>query len=124
MPSATPRVLVIDDSSLALATARIACSRLRWECFEARDGVDGKRLAEELQPEAVIVSLHVPALSGAGLVGAVRAACPTARMIVIGAAGDARPLGTDRMLERPATPADLARSLVEGLAVIAIDRAA
>lgn len=118
------RVLVIDDSCLSLATARIACSRLGWECVEARDGIEGKRLAEELQPEAVIVSLHVPALCGAGLVGAVRAACPGARMIVIGASGDEVPLGADRMLERPASPVDLARSLVEGLAVIAGNRAA
>lgn len=118
------RVLVIDDSCLARATAHIACSHLQWECFEARDGVSGKRMAEELQPDAIVVSLHVPALCGAGLVGALKAACPDARMIVIGSRGDEQPLGTDRMLSRPAAPADLARSLVEGLAVIAGQRAA
>ncbi|MFU8829462.1 MAG: response regulator [Phycisphaerales bacterium] len=118
------RVLVIDDSSLARATARLACSRLHWECLEAHDGIEGKRMAEELQPDAVIVSLHVPALSGAGLVGAVRAACPGARIIVIGACGDEVPLGTDRMLSRPAAPADLARLLAEGLAVFAGELAA
>ncbi len=118
------RVLVIDDSCLARATAKLACSHLRWECYEACDGVTGKQLAEDLQPDAVIVSLHVPALSGAGLVGAIRAACPHARMIVIGSAGDETPLGTDRMLERPASPVDLSRSLVEGLAQIADSRAA
>lgn len=118
------RVLVIDDSCLARATAKLACANLHWECFEACDGVSGKRMAEELQPDAVIVSLHVPALCGAGLVGAIRAACPHARMIVIGASGDERPLGTDRMLSRPAAPADLARSLVEGLAVFAEECAA
>ncbi|MFG0292821.1 MAG: hypothetical protein ACF8MJ_06655 [Phycisphaerales bacterium JB050] len=118
------RVLVIDDSCLARATAKLACSHLHWECFEACDGLTGKRLAEELQPDAVIVSLHVPALCGAGLVGAVRAACPHARMIVIGSSGDETPLGTDRMLQRPAAPADLARSLVEGLANFAEQSAA
>jgi len=118
------RVLVIDDSSLSLATAKLTCLRLGWEFLEARDGVEGKRLAEELQPDAVIVAMHVPALCGAGLVGAVRAACPEARMIVIGASGDEPPLGADRMLERPASPADLARSLVDGLAVFADHKAA
>ena len=118
------RVLVIDDSCLARATAKLACSHLHWECYEACDGVSGKRMAEELEPHAIIVSLHVPALSGAGLVGALKAACPDARMIVIGSSGDEQPLGTDRMLLRPAAPADLARSLVEGLAVIAERRAA
>lgn len=118
------RVLVIDDSSLSVATAKLTCSRLGWECLEARDGIEGKRMAEELQPDAVIVSLHVPALCGAGLVGAVRAACPEARMIVIGASWDEAPLGADRMLERPASPVDLAKSLVEGLALFAGECAA
>jgi CheY-like chemotaxis protein len=58
-------VLVIDDSDLIRAVAKLALGRQRgWAVMCAESGAEGLELARENQPDAVLLDVVMPGLDG------------------------------------------------------------
>jgi len=101
-PAAAARrnVLVIEDnpSNLALIQALVA-RRPEWRLATARNGDDGLALARQLQPELILLDLHLPGLGGEAVLARLRSeTAPTRRRIVIVSA-DAQPETIARLTE-------------------------
>ncbi|HRE49240.1 MAG TPA: response regulator [Aggregatilineales bacterium] len=58
------RVLVVDDDpAIRLVTKRML-KNMQCEAYEAKDGVEGERLANELLPDLVLLDIMMPLQDG------------------------------------------------------------
>jgi DNA-binding NarL/FixJ family response regulator len=86
------RVLLVDD---VLDVRRLVRMALRFRggfevVGEASDGSEAIRLAEEHQPDVVVLDLGLPDLAGRDLLTSIRAASPSSKVVVFsGGDGDA-----------------------------------
>src|SRR6266571_1803859 len=86
-----PRVLIVEDDSRA---AQLYTSELRREGYEvdvARDGVSGFELAGSLLPDAIILDMHLPRLSGLAALAVLRQQKATSSVPVIVLSNDDTP---------------------------------
>lgn len=67
-----PKVVVVEDEPEMLDIMRINLEQAGYKVFTARDGLEGYELMEENDPDAVILDLGLPNLSGFRLVRLVR----------------------------------------------------
>lgn len=80
-----PRVLIIDDSD----TFRRSVRALLESCYgcevcgETGNGEDAARIAEELQPDAVVIDISLPGINGIEAARAVRSKLPDAKIVVM-----------------------------------------
>jgi signal transduction histidine kinase/CheY-like chemotaxis protein len=70
---APQRVLLIDDDEVSRYLLRGLLSDTRFSVLEAADGAEGLRLAARERPEAIILDLDMPGLSGFAVLQALRA---------------------------------------------------
>ena len=85
------RVLIADDDLGYLESLRIVIERqpeLRV-IGSARDGEEAVELADQLQPEAAVIDLHMPRLDGVSVVRRLRRQHPTLCLIAL--TGDPAP---------------------------------
>ena len=77
-----PRILVVEDHA---PFRRITCEALRrragFEIFEAADGLEALRKAEELQPDLILLDINLPKLDGFAVAEEVRILAPRARLL-------------------------------------------
>jgi DNA-binding response OmpR family regulator len=59
-----PRVVVVEDEPEMLDIVRINLEQAGYEVFPARDGLEGYELLEERSPDALILDLGLPNMSG------------------------------------------------------------
>src|SRR5581483_11048815 len=105
------RILVIDDSELILALARLGLEGGgRFQVLTASSGLDGLALAAAEQPDAVLLDLVMPDFDGAATLAALRAAPRTRQIPVVLLTGQEQPpdLGADAWIPKPFDPATLA----------------
>jgi DNA-binding NarL/FixJ family response regulator len=95
-----PRVLVVDDDTLyAEAAAAILSLDDRLEVVgRAADGREAVELAHELQPDVVVMDVHMPAVDGLEATRRLTAELPAVRVIVVTSSSD----DTDRLRAREA----------------------
>ena len=113
-------VLLADDDELFLESLRALIDRQPELAVvaAARNGLEAIELAEELQPDAVVVDLHMPLLDGVTTVLRLRRDHPHLCLIVLTGDSDAElhraavVAGADGVLEKH----ELARGLVDRLA--------
>jgi DNA-binding NarL/FixJ family response regulator len=113
------KVLLADDDALFLESLQALVDRQRELAVvaTASNGVEAVELADALDPDAVVVDLHMPLLDGVGAVSRLRAEHPNLCLIVL--TGDSDPdlhaaataAGADAVLEKD----ELARALLERL---------
>jgi CheY-like chemotaxis protein len=59
------RLLVIDDSPLIIAVARVGIARREgWEVLAAESGAEGVELAAAERPDAILLDVQMPDLDG------------------------------------------------------------
>lgn len=58
------RILMIDDNEVARYLLRGHIPESRYEVFEARDGREGLRLANEIKPDMIFLDFYMPDLNG------------------------------------------------------------
>jgi CheY-like chemotaxis protein len=80
--SAMKKVLVIDDDEMALMMTRRVLEDAGYEVKATADGPQGIRLYEEHHPDAVLLDLGLPSMSGLDVLRAIRDFDSRARIIV------------------------------------------
>ena len=58
------RILIIDDNEVSRYLLRDHLPGLEYEVFEARDGREGIRLANQLKPDIIFLDFYMPGLTG------------------------------------------------------------
>jgi two-component system cell cycle response regulator DivK len=66
------RVLVADDKDTGRELVRTVLENCNYEVFEASDGVEALALARRIQPDLIILDLHMPGLDGFGVIQELR----------------------------------------------------
>jgi DNA-binding response OmpR family regulator len=106
MTRVTPLVLVVDDDPSIRQTLSRELALAGYDTIAAADGIEGKNLFEERQPDLVITDLAMPRADGFALVTAVRRADATP-VIVLSVRGEeedkvrALDLGADDYVTKP-----------------------
>jgi two-component system, OmpR family, alkaline phosphatase synthesis response regulator PhoP len=76
-------VLIIDDEPSILEIARRYLEHAGFMVLEARDGLDGLRLAREHQPDAIVLDVMLPKLNGWQVLEELRSNVPLERRIPV-----------------------------------------
>jgi len=88
------RVLIIDDHTLFRSGVKALIAR--QEDFEvvgeASDGLDGIKRAKALQPDVILLDLHMPGLSGREAVKILAQECPESKVVMLTVSEDAEDL--------------------------------
>lgn len=80
---ASKHVLVIDDDPISRYLVKTVISRADFKIIEAKDGHEGLRMAREMRPDAIILDLVMPDLSGFEVLTRLKEDAHTARIPVI-----------------------------------------
>ncbi len=118
------RTLIVEDQGMFRALLK------QWfltqERFEvvgtAASAEEGLRLVEELQPNFLIVDMHLPGMDGLALVRAVRQSRPEVRSLILTSLTDPlavtriRESGVEGYLEKDAPPEELAEAVTAAAA--------
>jgi DNA-binding response OmpR family regulator len=105
------RLLVIDDSELIREAATIGLAHAGWSVQTAADGATGLDLARASPPDAILLDLVMPDLSGAEVLRRLRADAATAAVPVIlltASAEEAAQHEPDGVIAKPFPPLGLA----------------
>jgi DNA-binding NarL/FixJ family response regulator len=116
------KVLIADDDPLFRESLRALIDRQPELAVvaDAGDGLEAIELAEGLEPDAVVVDLHMPRLDGVTTIARLRHDHPSVCLIVVTGDSDAAlhraatGAGADAVLEKH----ELARGLVDRLAAL------
>jgi len=82
------KILVIDDEPGIVRFVRRGLESDGHGVYTAFDGTEGLRVAAETRPELVVLDLLMPGLSGMGVLAALMADHPQAKVLVLSAVGD------------------------------------
>src|SRR5207244_1070371 len=113
--AAPVRVLLADDDEGFLESLRplIEHQPELTIVATARDGLDAIELADELDPEAIVIDLHMPLVDGVTAVARLRKDHPSVCLIAL--TGDDAPKLHDAVTDAGADGVLLKSELVEGL---------
>ena len=80
-----PRILIVDDSEIYRHSIRaILESHQGYEvCGEADNGEDAARLAQDLEPDAIMIDISLPGINGIEATRTLRATLPDAKVVVM-----------------------------------------
>jgi len=114
------RVLIIDDAeAMRFLLRRVLTRGPGFEVVgEAGDGAQGIELARATHPDLILLDLRMPVMDGFEALPRLRAAAPTARIVVVSgldprdAATRTAALGADDYLEKDLPPAEFQRRLL------------
>lgn len=122
MSTAPVQVLLADDDSRFLESLRVLIDGQPHLTVAgtAADGLEAIELADETDPDAVVIDLHMPLVDGVAAVARLRRDHPNLCLIVLTGDADrqlhgaAREAGADAVLEKH----EMARRLVDRLAAL------
>lgn len=85
MSDATIRVLICEDQRLMRESLRVVLDLEPGMTVvgEARDGAEGIRLAEALQPDVILMDIKMPVLDGVAATAAITTRLPGAKVIIL-----------------------------------------
>jgi CheY-like chemotaxis protein len=66
------RILIADDKATGRELVRTILETDGYEVYEAADGLQAVEQARTIQPDLIILDLHMPGLDGFGVVGILR----------------------------------------------------
>ncbi len=90
------KVLLVDDHALFRSGINLLLQRHHdFEVVgEASDGIEGVKRAKALQPDVVLLDLHMPGLSGLDAIKLIQEEVPTCRIILLTVSEDGEDLTT------------------------------
>lgn len=95
MKTKSIRILLVDDHTLFRSGIRLLLQRSEdFEVVgEAADGLEGVKRAKELEPDIVLLDLHMPGLSGLDAIGLLLQDRPACQVVLLTVSEDAEDLG-------------------------------
>lgn len=106
-----PLVLVVDDEASIRTLISTSLREHGYRIMEAADGVNGLRLAKELNPAAVVLDIELPALDGTTILQSLRSDPETTGLPIIGMSGYDIDPADERsftcFLQKPFSPSDV-----------------
>lgn len=118
------RILVADDDALVRKTIATVLCKGGHVVSEASDGIEAISEIDCKTIDLVITDILMPGLDGIGLLLALKARCPSMRVLCISGGGRdqqmlylefARKLGAHLILAKPFTPKELERAVATAL---------
>jgi CheY-like chemotaxis protein len=114
-----PIVWVVDDEEINRILARAYLERLGWEVHEFSSGYDALRSLQQTRPQAMLLDVRMPGLSGDELVRQIRAQFPGEPIRVVGytahcmeeALAPILAAGFDQVLIKPVSFQQMAQAL-------------
>jgi CheY-like chemotaxis protein len=108
------RILIVEDHPTMREAMRLVLEDGGYRIAEAGDGLGALAMVREDPPDLVFLDLHIPGMSGAEILEAIRSdpAASRTRVIVVTADGEegrkgALALGADAYFSKPFSPAAL-----------------
>jgi two-component system, OmpR family, response regulator len=102
------RVLVVEDDASVRGLVQVILEDEGFEVFEAADGQEGLRLAQQLDPAVLVIDVMMPGLGGPEVVARLRrpdGSLPFAVLLLTGAPESVEmlrdELGPDAVMEKP-----------------------
>ncbi len=100
------KVLIIDDEPLVRRSLEKIFMRAGHEVFVAVDGNDGVKKWKEVDPDAVVIDVLMPGLTGPEVISQTDQKKPVAIALISAYSGDYNPesiksLGADIFIEKP-----------------------
>lgn len=88
------RILIIDDHSLFRSGIRLLLQRQNgFEVVgEAANGLEGVKLAKRLNPDVVLLDLHMPGMGGVETIPLIKEVAPQAQVVMLTVSEDAEDL--------------------------------
>jgi two-component system alkaline phosphatase synthesis response regulator PhoP len=109
-----PRILIVEDHSTMREAMRLVLEEGGYRIAEAADGLGAMDMVRDDPPDLIFLDLHIPGMSGADILQAIRSdpAIAGTRVIVVTAEGEegrerAIALGADAYFTKPFSPAAL-----------------
>jgi len=113
-----PTVLIVEDEARTAEAVALCLRHAGYTVLTAQDGLTAWRAVEEKRPDAVVLDLNLPVLSGFRLMQLIRRtnAQPQPRVVVTTGysfqeARDVVKLGVDAFVEKPFDPDTLLRAV-------------
>ena len=78
-----PKILMIDDNEVSRYLLRGILPDFEYEVFEARNGREGIRMAQELRPEIIFLDFYLPDLNGFEILKDLKESDITARIPIV-----------------------------------------
>jgi two-component system, NarL family, nitrate/nitrite response regulator NarL len=90
-PGAPIRLLVVDDHTLFRRglTALLARDPGLQVVGDAADAGEAQRKAQALQPEVILLDIHLPGVTGIDAIASLQAACPACKVLMLTVSEDA-----------------------------------
>jgi len=114
----SPRLLLVEDEADLLLAVRILLEGHGFEVLAAATGADALRVAEDAQPDVIVLDVGLPDVDGLELLTTLRERLSgRPRTIVLSAhasghtAAKARELGCDRYVTKPFDPDELIEAI-------------
>lgn len=97
------RILIIEDNEQNMYLMTYLLKRFDYEVFQAINGRDGIRLAQEVRPQAILLDIQLPELDGYQVAGELRKNTALATVPIIAVTSYAMPGDRERILAAGAT---------------------
>ena len=107
------RILIADDQKHARSglKALLSASMHEPEIWEAANGREAERIAEEVRPDLVLMDVRMPELDGLSATRRIKSRFPEMKILVLslhaGSAGEAREAGADGFVSKCESPETL-----------------
>ena len=107
------RILIADDQKHARSglKALLCASMPRPEIWEATNGLEAERLAEEVRPDLVLMDVRMPELDGLAATRWIKSHFPAVKILVLslhaGSAQEASAAGADAFVSKCESPEKL-----------------
>lgn len=116
------KILIADDKATSRELIRTVLETCGYEITEAIDGIEALRLARQLDPDLIVLDLHMPGIDGFGVIAELRqdkrfSAKPVMALTASAMQGDrerALAAGFDSYVSKP-VPLPVLRAEVERL---------
>src|SRR6185295_15882855 len=69
---AAKKILIADDKATGRELVRTVLENKGYEVFEATDGIEALDFAHRIQPNLILLDLHMPGLDGFGVIKELR----------------------------------------------------
>lgn len=111
------RILIADDQKRARGglKALLGASMPRPEIWEAENGLEAERLAEEVRPDLILMDVRMPECDGLAATRWIKSRYPTVKILVLSlhpeSAREARAAGADAFVGKGEGPEALLRAV-------------